>query len=28
VHHNTRGTSLQAGDEIHLGRAAVRFQTK
>jgi hypothetical protein len=28
VHHNTRGTSLQAGDEIHFGRAAVRFQMK
>ena len=28
VHHNTRGTSLQPGDEIHLGRAALRFQMK
>ncbi len=26
VHHNTRGTSLQPGDEIHLGRAVVRFR--
>ncbi|MEO8126290.1 MAG: FHA domain-containing protein [Bryobacteraceae bacterium] len=26
VHHNSRGTSLKAGDEIHLGRAMVRFR--
>jgi hypothetical protein len=26
VHHNTRGTSLQPGDEIHLGRAVVKFR--
>jgi len=25
VHHNTRGTVLKAGDEIHLGRAVIRF---
>jgi pSer/pThr/pTyr-binding forkhead associated (FHA) protein len=28
VHRTARGTKLQAGDEIHLGRAVVRFQTK
>ncbi len=28
VHHNARGTSLQPGDEIHLGRAVVKFQMK
>ncbi len=26
VHHNTRGTSLMPGDEIHLGRAVVKFR--
>jgi len=26
VHHNSRGTSLQSGDEIHLGRAVVKFR--
>ena len=25
VHHNTRGTGLKPGDEIHLGRAVIRF---
>ena len=28
VHHNTRGTALKSGDEIHLGRAVVRFQLR
>ena len=28
VHHNTRGTALKAGDEIHLGRAVIRFQLR
>ena len=28
VHHNTRGTALKPGDEIHLGRAVVRFQLR
>ena len=25
VHHNTRGTAIKSGDEIHLGRAVIRF---
>ena len=28
VHRTSRGTRLEAGDEIHLGRAVVRFQLK
>lgn len=28
VHRTSRGTKLEAGDEIHLGRAVVRFQLK
>jgi pSer/pThr/pTyr-binding forkhead associated (FHA) protein len=28
VHHNTRGTVLKSGDEIHLGRAIIRFQLR
>jgi hypothetical protein len=28
VHRNARGTKLQAGDEIHLGRAVLKFQVK
>jgi hypothetical protein len=28
VHRTARGTKLQSGDEIHLGKAVVRFQTK
>jgi pSer/pThr/pTyr-binding forkhead associated (FHA) protein len=28
VHHNTRGTALKSGDEIHLGRAVIRFQLR
>lgn len=28
VHRNGRGTKLQAGDEIHLGRATLKFQLK
>jgi hypothetical protein len=28
VHRDTRGTRLAAGDEIHLGKAVVRFQVK
>ena len=28
VHRNARGTRLQHGDEIHLGRAVVKFQLK
>lgn len=26
VHHNARGTRLQTGDEIHLGRAVIKFR--
>jgi hypothetical protein len=26
VHRNARGTRLQAGDEIHLGRAVLKFK--
>ena len=28
VHRNTRGTRLRPGDEIHLGKAVIRFQWK
>jgi hypothetical protein len=28
VHHNSRGTRLESGDEIHLGKAVLRFQVK
>ena len=28
VHRNARGTRLQHGDEIHLGRAVVKFQLR
>ena len=28
VHPNARGTRLQHGDEIHLGRAVVKFQLR
>jgi hypothetical protein len=28
VHRNARGTKLQAGDEIHLGRAVLKFQVR
>lgn len=28
VHRTARGTKLQSGDEIHFGKAVVRFQTK
>ncbi len=28
VHRTARGTKLQAGDEIHLGRAILKFQSK
>jgi len=28
VHRNARGTRLQPGDEIHLGKAVIRFQLK
>jgi len=28
VHRDTRGTRLEAGDEIHLGKAVVKFQIK
>ena len=28
VHHNARGTVLKSGDEIHLGRAVIRFQLR
>jgi hypothetical protein len=28
VHRDTRGTRLEPGDEIHLGKAVVRFQTR
>jgi hypothetical protein len=28
VHHNARGTRLQHGDEIHLGRAVLKFHMK
>jgi len=28
VHHNARGTVLKPGDEIHLGRAVIRFQLR
>jgi hypothetical protein len=28
VHHNSRGTSLQQGDEVHLGRAILKFEMK
>jgi pSer/pThr/pTyr-binding forkhead associated (FHA) protein len=28
VHRNSRGTKLQSGDEINLGLAAIKFQTK
>jgi len=28
VHRTARGTKLQSGDEIHFGKAVVRFQMK
>ncbi len=28
VHHNTRGTAIKSGDEIHLGRAVIRFVSR